>query len=202
MNKHVVAAAAACIALASGLCTTTASAGELMAGLYAHGVGVKQSQEGGVDPLIGYRTDRVQWLSWIGKPSIHVIAAANSNVSTDYIAAGFDWRFNIGGRDSRWYIQPGIGLALTNGEADIGNAYQPGISPAEKQKRLDLSRTRIDFGDPLLFEPELALGYRLSPRWNVEVSYIHLSNGEIFHHGENQGLDDIGLRFTYKIGAH
>jgi lipid A 3-O-deacylase len=54
----------------------------------------------------------------------------------------------------------------------------------------------------LLFEPELALGYRFSPKWNVELSYIHLSNGEIFHHGSNQGLDDIGLRLTYKLGAH
>jgi lipid A 3-O-deacylase len=199
MKTTILAIATACMALGAA---ATANAGEILGGVYAHGVGVKQSQEGGVDFVGGYRTEPVEFLTWIGKPAVHIIGGVNTNVSTDFIAAGFDWRFNIGGRDSRWYIQPGIGLALTNGEADIGNAFQPGISAAEKQKRLTLSHDRIDFGDPLLFEPELALGYRFSPKWNVELSYIHLSNGEIFHHGSNQGLDDIGLRLTYKLGAH
>ena len=199
MSKTFVAAIAACAVLAYG---AAAQAGELMAGLYAHGVGVKQSQEGGVDPLLGYRTDQIDALWWLGKPAVHVIVAGNTNVSTDFIAAGFDWRFNIGGRDSRWYIQPGIGMAYTTGKHDIGNAFAPGLSAAERDRRFHLSQTRIDFGDPVLFEPELALGYRISPRWNAEISYVHLSNGEILHHGENQGLDDIGLRLVYKLGGH
>ncbi len=178
----------------------TAQAGEVLGGIYAHGVGVKQDQEGGVDGLIGYRTDSIKSWTWIWKPSVHLIAGANSSVSTDFIAAGLDWRVNLT-RDHRWYVRPGIGLALTNGKADIGNAFAPGLSPAEMQRRLHLSQTRIDFGDPVLFEPELALGYQISPRWAAEVSYIHLSNGEIFHHGENQGLDDIGLRLAYKFGG-
>jgi lipid A 3-O-deacylase len=191
----LVAGAAAMFGLA-----TQAWAGEFMAGLYAHGVGVKQSQEGGVDPLIGYHSDPIQGLGWLWKPSVHVVAAVNTNVSTDFVAAGFDWRIPLG-HDSRWYVQPGIGMAYTTGEADIGNAFAPGLSPAEMQRRLRLSHSRIDFGSKVLFEPELALGYHLSPRWDVEVSYIHLSNGEILHHGENQGLDDIGVRLAYRFGV-
>ena len=193
MFKTVIGCALAALTLAAA---APASAGEILGGVYAHGVGVKQSQEGGVDGLIGYRTDSITGWTWIWQPSFHVIAGANTNVSTDFIAAGLDWKINLT-RDHRWYIRPGIGLALTNGEANIGNAFAPGLSPAEMQRRLHLSHTRIDFGDPVLFEPELALGYKVSDHWAAELSYIHLSNGEIFHHGENQGLDDIGARLAY-----
>ena len=194
MFKTILGAAFAAFAFLA--VAAQAHAGEVFGGVYAHGVGVKQSQEGGVDGVIGYRTDSITSWTWIWQPSVHVIAGANTNVSTDFIAAGLDWRINLT-RDHRWYLRPGIGLALTNGEANIGNAYAPGLSPAEMQRRLHLSQTRIDFGDPVLFEPELALGYKVSKHWSAEVSYIHLSNGEIFHHGENQGLDDIGARLAY-----
>ncbi|OYW96415.1 MAG: hypothetical protein B7Z23_00840, partial [Pseudomonadales bacterium 32-61-5] len=48
--------------------------------------------------------------------------------------------------------------------------------------------TRIAFGSKLLFEPELALGYDLNRRLGIEASYTHLSNGQIFAQGKNQGL--------------
>lgn len=192
-------------ALAAGatlmLSAATAQAGEVFGGLYGHGLGTKQSQEGGVDGMVGYRTDKIDALWWLGNPSVHIMASANSNVPTDFIAAGFDWRFNVTA-DRKWYVRPGIGFAYNTGEADVGNAYTPGLSPAEMNRRLHLAQTRIDFGTHYLFEPELALGYQISPKWTAELSYVHLSNGQITHHGVNQGLDDIGLRVAYRFGAH
>ena len=52
----------------------------------------------------------------------------------------------------------------------------------------------------MLFEPELALGWRFNPRLSAELSWVHVSNGEIFHHGKNQGLDDAGARLVYSFG--
>jgi lipid A 3-O-deacylase len=52
----------------------------------------------------------------------------------------------------------------------------------------------------VLFEPELALGYDLNDKLvGRAVSYTHLSNGQIFHQGKNQGLDDAGVRLVYKF---
>ena len=194
MFKTTIGCALAALSLFAA--AASAQAGEILGGVYAHGVGVKQSQEGGVDGLIGYRTDPITNWTWIWKPSVHVIVAANSNVPTDFIAVGLDWRINLT-HDHRWYVRPGIGLAYTTGEADVGNAYAPGLSPQEMQRRLHLSQTRIDFGSKDLFEPELALGYQISHHWAAEVSYVHLSNGQILHQGTNQGLDDIGARLAY-----
>ncbi len=201
MNRLTRALAAACFALGAGLCALPAGAGEILLGAYAHGIGTKQNQEGGADGLIGYQTDKIGALWFLGKPSVHVIAAANSNVSTDFIAAGFDWRFNLT-PSHRWYVRPGIGLAYTTGKTDPGNAFAPGLTPAQHDYRLHISQTRILFGDHYLFEPELAFGYQISRRWSAELSYIHLSNGEILHSGENQALDDIGIRLAYRLGGH
>ena len=48
-------------------------------------------------------------------------------------------------------------------------------------------------------EPELAFGYHINDKWRAELSYVHLSNGQILHQGKNQGMDDIGLRLGYRF---
>ena len=191
---------AAVLAAAIGLgAAASAQAGEAWIGGYGHGLGTKQ-REGGFDTQIGYRTDRIEGLWWLGKPSIHVLGSVNSEVRTDFIAIGVNYPLHIF-PDKRFFIRPGIGFAVTNGEADVGNAFQPGISAAEMARRVRLNATRIDFGSKELFEPEFALGYHFSPKLSAEISYVHLSNGQILHQGKNQGLDDVGARLTYHFGG-
>jgi hypothetical protein len=189
-------------ALAAGLFLAVAASGahadDIMVGAYDHGVQAKQTKEGGVDPLLGYSTDPIDALWWLGKPSVHVIVAGNTNVPTDFVAAGFDWRIRL--LRSKWYVRPGIGMAYSTGKANIENPFTPGLSPARMQMLLHEADTRIEFGTHWLFEPEIALGYRFTSKWAAEISYVHLSNGQITHHGENQALDDIGVRAIYHFG--
>ena len=177
----------------------TASAHEVWIGGYAHGLGTKQ-REGGFDTQIGIRSDRIESLWWLGKPSIHLLGSVNSEVRTDFVAVGVNYPLHVF-PDKRLYIRPGIGIAYTNGEADVGNAYEPGISATEQQRRIRLNATRIDFGSNAVFEPEFALGYHFTPTLSAEISYVHLSNGQILHQGKNQGLDDVGARITYRFGG-
>ena len=90
-----------------------------------------------------------------------------------------------------------MGLAYTDGKAGLPPANAPGLTQAERDRRTYLYYHRIDFGSKVLFEPELALGYQINDRWSAELSYTHLSNGQIFHQGKNQGLDDAGVRLVY-----
>ncbi len=187
------------LALAAALFLAgAADAGELMAGAYGHDLG-PASREGGADFLVGWRSAPVDSLSLIWKPQVHVVAVANTAVPTHWVAVGFDWKFGLQsiGLPSRIYLRPGIGLAYTTGKAKLPPVNAPGLSPAEIQRRLYLYHTRKDFGSHWEFEPDLALGYQVSPRLAAELSYEHLSNGEILHHGKNQGLDDVGLRLIY-----
>jgi hypothetical protein len=201
--KKALFAAAACAAVAVA---APAFAGEVFVGVYKHdvtfvgnavGLGAA-GRESGEDVHLGYRTDKIESWRWLGKPQFHAMLSVNSNNTSNFVAAGLDWKINLG-KPGGFYLRPGMGLAYTDGETQLPPVNAPGISQEEIQRRLKLYNTRIDFGSKVLFEPELALGYEFNDRWSGELSYVHLSNGQIFHQGKNQGLDDAGVRLVYKF---
>lgn len=201
--KKALFAAAACAAMAIA---APAFAGEAFLGVYKHdvtfvgkavGLGAA-GREDGVDVHLGYRTDRIESLRWLGKPQVHAMVSINSENTSNFVAAGFNWRIELG-QPGGFYLRPGMGLAYTDGKAGLPPANAPGLTDEERARRTELYYTRIDFGSHVLFEPELALGYDLNDSWSAELSYTHLSNGQIFHQGKNQGLDDVGVRLVYKF---
>ena len=201
MIRIICAAVAAALALAG-----PAAAGELFAGAYAHDVSFlgalvgsgSADREKGADIEVGLRSGRIEALSLIGAPQAHAFVSINTNNTSDFVATGLSWPVPVGGR---FYVRPGIGLAYTDGKVNLPPVNAPALAPAEIQRRLNLYLTRIDFGSRFLFEPELAIGVKLTPRLKTELSWVHISNGEIFHQGKNQGLDDAGVRLVYAFGA-
>jgi len=174
-----------------------ARADQVWVGFYGHDV-APDRREHGEDIQLGYRTDRIQGLGILARPSIDALVSFNTRVSTHFAAVGFSWPITLG---SGFYVRPGFGLAYTTGKAVLPPANAPGLTPDEVASRVRLASRRIDFGSKVLFKPEFAVGYEISPRWAVEASYIHLSNGQIFHQGKNQGLDDVGARLVWRFGA-
>jgi len=175
-----------------------ASAGEVFAGVFDHGLFVEPGVEHGADLVLGYRTAPLRRWTWLARPEAQLFVSANTEVSTHFAAVGLSWPLTIA-YGGRLYVRPGFGVAYTTGAADVGNSEDPSAGPAERARRLHLARTRIDFGSKVLFEEELAFGYRFAPRWALEAAYTHLSNGQILHRGKNQGLDDVGLRVAYSF---
>jgi len=185
-------------------CAAPALAGEAFVGVYKHdvtfigkavGLGAA-GREDGVDVHLGYRTDRLESLRWLGRPQVHTMVSINSKNTSNFVAAGLDWKIDFG-QPGGFYLRPGMGLAYTDGKAKLPPSNAPGLSQAEIDRRTYLYYHRIEFGSHVLFEPELALGYQVSDKMSVELSYTHLSNGQIFHQGKNQGLDDAGVRLVY-----
>ena len=201
--KLAAAAAAATLALAASV---PAGAAELIAGVYAHDVSFlgaavgsgAADREKGADIELGIRSDRIEALHWIGSPQAHAFVSVNTDGTSDFVAAGLSWPIRL---TDTFYLRPGLGLAYTDGKAGLPAVNAAGLTPAEVQRRLTLYQTRIDFGSRMLFEPELAVGAHLGGPWSVELSWVHISNGEVFHKGKNQGLDDAGLRVVYALGA-
>jgi opacity protein-like surface antigen len=199
--KTAMFAAAAVVALGFA---APAMAEEAFIGVYKHdvtfignavGLGAA-GREDGADIHLGYRTNKLENLRWLGKPQVHAMVSINTKNTSNFVAAGFDWKIDFG-QPGGFYLRPGMGLAYTDGKAGLPPANAPGLSQAEIDRRTYLYYHRIDFGSHVLFEPELALGYQVSEKVSVELSYTHLSNGQIFHQGKNQGLDDAGVRLVY-----
>ncbi|WP_380876548.1 deacylase [Sphingomonas sp. DBB INV C78] len=167
-------ASAFCLLLAW---SAPASADMIWIGAYQHDVRLSQEKfESGQDLKAGWIGNPIKALRGIGRPAPHVIISTNLDGGTDYIAAGLNWTFG-----SKLYVRPGIGIAVNNGPR---RAYRNG--------------RRVDLGSPVTFEPELALGWRISDRIATEASWIHLSHATLFSE-QNRGLDSVGLRLLLKL---
>ena len=167
------------ISVAAAVCmlATPVHASDLWIGIYQHDVTLSSTKfETGQDFKAGWIGEPTSFLSAIGRPSPHILVSASLNGSTNYLAAGLNWRFG-----HELYVRPGIGIAVHDGP---DHAVRNG--------------RRVDLGSPVLFEPEIALGWQLSDRIALEASWIHLSHGTLFSR-QNRGMDSWGLRAVMQL---
>ena len=165
-------------ALVALLAAAPAQADELFVGVAAHGVDTPftfDTGEGGSDIQLGYRGKKIEALSFLGRPEPYVFSSVNTDGNTNFVAAGLSWTLG----DGPVYVRPGVGLALHDAPS----------------RRVDFATgLRTDLGSRVLFEPEMAIGYRASERLSVEASWVHISNARIFNSEQNPGIDAIGVR--------
>lgn len=157
-----------------------ANAGDVFAGVSAHEVDTPfslKTRESGVDVQIGYRAGKIDALALIGKPAPYVFASVNTKGDTSFIAVGLSWKLG-----KTLYARPGIGLALHDGPIP----------------RSTINGRRSDLGSRILFEPEIAIGYQLSEKAALELSWTHISNATLLS-GQNPGIDMIGLRVNFGL---
>ena len=156
---------------------TPAGATDVFAGIYAHGVktplSLQADREGGVSLTAGIRGDR------IGRTVLqpYAFASVNTGGDTNFLAAGLSARFG----SDRLYVRPGLGIAVHDGSAS----------------RVTQS-DRLAFGSRVLFEPEIAIGTRVSDRLSIEASWVHFSHAQIFA-TQNPGIDNIGVRLNWRM---
>ncbi len=170
---------ASALALAVSL---PAAADEVFGGVYRHGVGTPftlNTNERGVDVEVGYRFKPVKALSVLGRPAPYVLVSVNTRGDTSFVGAGLSWTIGKG----PIFMRPGLGVVVHDGPAFR-------INPR--------SRRRTDLGSRVLFEPEIALGYRLNQRIAVEASWVHISHAQLFGQ-QNPGLDMVGLRLSLRM---
>ncbi len=156
-----------------------AQAQEIFGGVLVHDVDTfltKGGFEDGADVQIGWRGDRIEALRFIGRPSPYVFGSLHSGGDTHFAAAGLSWRIG-----DRLFLRPGIGLAIHSRDDD-----------------LVVNGLRRDLGSRITFEPEISVGYQVSPRLAVEAAWVHLSHAQLFSR-QNPGMDSIGVRLSYRL---
>jgi lipid A 3-O-deacylase len=156
---------------------TPANAGEVFGGVYVHDVDTFLTLAGvehGVDVQLGYRGGR------IGKTPLqpYAWAALNTSGETSYAAIGLSAKFG-----DKIFIRPGLGVAIHNGSA--------------KDFQIE-GNGELELGSRILLEPELGIGARINERMTIEASWVHMSHGQFFGE-QNPGIDNLGLRLTYKL---
>lgn len=165
------------IGIAALVSSAPVVADDLWLGVYEHDITLAQTRfESGQDIKVGWIGNPIAALRAIGRPAPHLLVSKSLNGSTDYAAAGLNWTF---GR--KLYVRPGVGLAAHNGPS---RAFRRG--------------RRVDLGSPVLFEPELAFGWRVGRDVAIEASWIHLSHATLLSR-QNRGMDSWGLRLLVRL---
>ena len=173
--KSVFAAAIAATVVVAG----PASANDLFGGVYAHATQVftLNTYEGGADVELGYRWNRVFPNGPFRGLQPYVLGSVNSKGGTDFAAAGLSYKIG-----HKLYLRPGLGVAVHTGP----------------HRAYDALGVRYDLGSRIVFEPELALGFRITPRVGIEASFTHLSHAQIFSQ-QNPGQDNFGVRLNLAL---
>jgi hypothetical protein len=127
------------------------------------------------------------------KPRLTAKLQVNTDGRTSFAAIGAEWRQHVLG--GRVYGQIGIGLAVHNGRLNEVDPFAPGLTPAERARLYDIYANRTAFGSPVLFNPNLSIGIRLSPRVAVEAVWEHYSHARLFSR-QNPGIDMLGGRLV------
>ncbi len=157
-----------------------AQAQEVYVGSSFHGVDTPftlEAGERGSDAQAGIRSAPIEGLKAIGKPSAYLHAQVSLNGNTSLVATGLSWKFG-----DKFYVRPGIGLALHN----------------DTIKEVRADGRRLDLGSRILFEPEIALGAKISDKTAFEISWVHVSNATLLS-SQNPGMDFIGARLVLQL---
>lgn len=170
------------VATAVAVAAVPAAAQEVFAGVYVHAVDTPftlPTGEGGADLEVGYRFARQDALGLIGKPAPYLVASVNSGGDTSFAGGGLSWKIGHG----QFYVRPAVGLVVHDGP----------------RLRVGANGRRTDLGSPVLFEPEIALGTRLSDKLSVEASWVHISHARLFNRHQNPGIDMMGARLVLAL---
>ena len=182
MIKGFILSSTICL-LSFFLYPAQACAEEVFVGANVNGVDTPFSaevDEGGINIQIGIRGEPEKALESIGSPSLYVLASINRSGDTSFVAGGLSWHIDVA---NKLYFRPGIGIALQGRTA--------------QRFRLSDGR-RTDLGSAVLFEPELVLGYEVSEKLSVELTWLHVSHARIFGR-QNPGIDMMGARLAFKF---
>ena len=130
------------------------------------------------------------FLERVWSPRPFLSANISTQGYTNLVTAGLAWDY---GFTDRLTGEFSFGLSYNDGIDDIDVAR---TGPVEAQRIKD---TRALLGSDWLFRTGFAADYALNEQWSVGVFYEHHSHGQILASGRNQGLDELGLRMSYRF---
>jgi lipid A 3-O-deacylase len=130
------------------------------------------------------------FLNLLGSPRPYLMGSvATDEDGVNFGGVGLLWRWEFA---DGWAFEPGFGYILHDGEID--NPYAMGSPEAiafEEDNQLLGSRD--------LFRTSFALEREFGERAAMQLYWEHMSHGQILDEGRNQGLDYVGVRFSYRF---
>jgi hypothetical protein len=150
---------------------------EIRMGILAHDVPIwsRTSEEGGVDFNAEFIFGYPDFSLFSGILRTNLGFSLNSRGDTSKIYSGLLWEYIW---DSGIFIDLGLGLAVHDGKLDNGD-------------------DRKQLGSRILFRIPIEIGLLFARRHGISIMFDHVSNAYLAE--PNEGLDTIGLRYSYRF---
>ena len=189
-----------------------AQVAEVRAGIGAHDLRVLSDQtvkedSGVINGEIIF--EEPEFLKWALSPQPYIGGQLNLGGGTSYGGAGLLWRQNFG---KKFYGDFSFGVVIHDGtlEADLPTidindfeSVEAFLADPQAQAILNERSFRLlntlEYGSRILLREQLTLGYRLDEKWALEGYFEHVSHGNIWTDGPNDGSDSAGFRVNRKF---
>ncbi len=119
----------------------------------------------------------------------YLMGSGNLQGETSFGGVGLHWSFPI---TKTWQFEPSFGYVIHDGE--LASPYPDG-----NPRSLAFTEEHVLLGSRDLIRTTFGLHHDINETWGVEVMYEHLSHGQVLGNGRNQGLDNVGVRFSYSF---
>lgn len=199
------------------LCAATAlpawsQVAEVRAGIGVHDLGVigdftVKEESGVINAEIIFEEPEV--LKWAFSPQPYIGGQLNLGGGTSYGGAGLLWRQNFG---KKFYGDFSFGVVIHDGtlEADLPTIDLDQFDTVEElradpqaqailNERFFRIFNTLEYGSRILLREQLTLGYRLDNKWALEGYFEHVSHGNIWTDGPNDGSESAGFRVNRKF---
>ncbi len=123
-------------------------------------------------------------------PRPFVIGSVNTAGNTNYGGAGLVWQFGFAGN---WHFEPALAYVIHDGAVE--SPFPQGDPRSDA-----FAEENVLFGSEDLFRTSFSLGRDFGENWGGQLTYEHLSHGQILGTGRNQGIDNIGVRLFWRFG--
>lgn len=135
------------------------------------------------------------WLKWAYSPRPYIGGSLNLGGKTSHGGAGLLWRYDF---QNKYYSDLGFGLVVHDGAVRTPDPLT-GTNVVEVSEFRRRKFTEIEFGSRVLFRTQFALGYRFNEDWAGEMTFEHLSHGQILGGPENEGSNNVGFRVAKRF---
>ena len=160
-----------------------------------------------------------EFLKWALSPQPYINGTVNLEGNTSFGGAGLLWRQSVG---KKFYGDFAAGLVAHTGTRVIeeraeltalgdqalvfienGEDVPPELTQLGTETvttLIERDANEIEFGSPVLFRLQGAVGYNVNDDWSGEVYIEHLTNGGVFGDNNiNERVNNIGIRAARKF---
>ncbi len=185
-----------------GLAVVSVFTGSAAAPAYGNGFDLEQIRLGiAAHDLVSHTEDGPQIVAdlmftspgslagWAGSPRPFLSGSFSTRGYTNLVSGGLAWDARL---TSRLSIEGLFGISYNDG---IDTVFPERDGEAEAQRIKD---TRALLGSEWLFRIGGGADYAITDTWSVGIFYEHFSHGHILAGDRNQGLDEAGMRISYR----